>query len=576
MKTLFLLLFSFSIASAFGQTNFVVTNTAADQVLHGNYDPNNFPGSTVAASTYPLLINQLVNPDTLKEYIIKLSTFRNRNTGSDTVSTETGIGAARRWVHQKFEEYSSFNSNLLPAYFQFDQEICEVNQHRNIIAVLPGFQVEDPSPIVIEGHIDSRCAGVCDIDCIAEGVEDNATGTALVMELARVLAPYKLKRTLVFMVTIGEEQGLHGADAFAKYCNQENINVRAVFNNDVIGGIICGETASPPGCTGEGDIDSTSVRIFSDAIGNSPSKGLARFAKLEYQEDLKPFVSVPMELRIMSPEDRTGRGGDHIPFRVAGYPAIRYCAANEHGDASNGPDYDDRQHTEDDILGIDTDNDQVIDSFFVDFNYLARNTVINGTSAAAAANGLLAPNIVTKKLDDGSIEVTIVPAEEGVSYKIGVRTLSNDFDSIYETRALVDTVSRIGSIALYFLSAAVVDDQGIESLFSEEKRVISAGGTSIDEEEFKPKGVYLGANKPNPFDEATNIMFEADANYAGKKASIVITDLSGKEIRRMEMKVEPGFNEVLYRHGYGVTGTFLYSLYIDGQHFGTKPMVFAN
>ena len=90
----------------------------------------------------------------------------------------------------------------------------------------------------------------------------------------------------------------------------------------------------------------------------------------------------------MSPEDRTGRGGDHIPFREHGYSAIRFTAANEHGDASNDAGYTDRQHTSEDILGIDTDQNGEIDSFFVDFNYLARNSAINATAASMAAIGV--------------------------------------------------------------------------------------------------------------------------------------------------------------------------------------------
>jgi hypothetical protein len=83
------------------------------------------------------------------------------------------------------------------------------------------------------------------------------------------------------------------------------------------------------------DVDSVGVRLFSSGSFNSPSKQLARFAKLEYNEILKPTALTPMDVRIMSPEDRTGRGGDHIPFRQRGYPAIRFCPGNDHGDASN-------------------------------------------------------------------------------------------------------------------------------------------------------------------------------------------------------------------------------------------------
>src|SRR5205085_373648 len=157
-----------------------------------------------------------------------------------------------------------------------------------------------------------------------------------------------------------------------------NIVIKEVQNNDVIGGIICGLTSSPPSCPGAGNIDSLHVRFFSYGGFNSPHKGLARFVKLEYKEQLRSIVSVPMTLNVMTPEDRTGRSGDHVPFRsLGGFTAMRFTSANEDGDANvSNPNYSDRQHSTRDTLGADTNNDQVVDSFFVDFDYLARNAVI--------------------------------------------------------------------------------------------------------------------------------------------------------------------------------------------------------
>ena len=131
------------------------------------------------------------------------------------------------------------------------------------------------------------------------------------------------------MATTGEEQGLYGAQAFANYAKAKGIKIKAVLNNDVIGGIICGYTSSAPSCPGYGDLDSTHVRLFSYGSFNAPCKGLSRFIKLEYKENLSSLVAVPMGINIMSPEDRTGRGGDHIPFREGGYTAMRFTAENE-------------------------------------------------------------------------------------------------------------------------------------------------------------------------------------------------------------------------------------------------------
>lgn len=569
---LFFLLYS--LGFTYGQTNMLITNSTANNYLHGNYNPEEITaGTAVLPNEFASLINQQVNPDSLKANIIQLATFKNRNTGSDTISNSTGIGAARRWVHSKFEQYASINPRLAPAYFQFEQEICEQTLHRNIIAVLPGTDTTDKSIIVVEGHIDSRCQDVCDTACVAEGVEDNATGTALVMELARVFSQYKLKRTILFAVVIGEEQGLFGANAISQYCLDENIPVRAVYNNDVIGGIICGKTASSPGCPGENEIDSTQVRLFSNGSNNSINKGLARYAKLQYQEDLLPIVSVPMELSIMSAEDRGGRGGDHQPFRADGFAAIRFCSAHEHGDASNGPDYTDRQHTERDGLGIDTDGDMVVDSFFVDFNYLARNAVINGTAASVAANSLLAPGIEVEQTDTNFI-ITLTPTEPGVEYKIFYRLRKNDFDTIITTTELVNYIPKEEDEFFMHFSAATVDEYGIESLFSDEVR--ERVRTGIDDLEPENTGIQLLANKPNPFDEATTLFFEAEPRWSGKKGTILITDINGKQIKQMPIVLETGLNEILYRHGFNQVGTYYYSLVVDGQVLGTNAMVFAN
>ncbi|MFM8243385.1 MAG: M28 family peptidase, partial [Crocinitomicaceae bacterium] len=125
-------------------------------------------------------------------------------------------GAARRWAFQKFSSFSAQAENrLIPSYFQFDKTICNVTQHRNVIGVLPGTDTSNHEVIIIEGHMDSRCENECDITCQAQGIEDNASGSALVFELARVMSKCSYKNTLVFMLTIGEEQGLYGADAFA-------------------------------------------------------------------------------------------------------------------------------------------------------------------------------------------------------------------------------------------------------------------------------------------------------------------------------------------------------------------------
>jgi hypothetical protein len=563
-----------SVTSA--QTNMLSTNPVAEQIMLGNFDPGQYMPSTVIShpdDIVPAIIAG-ISTDSLKSYLLKLSTFENRNTGADTVSDVTGMGAARRWVYQKFSEISAENEGrLVPSYLQFDQAICGMGQHRNIFAVLPGTSTANHGVIIIEGHIDSRCAGLCDINCQAHGMEDNGSGTALVIELARVMSKLALDRTVVFMATIGEEQGLYGADAFAKYAKNKGIPIIAVLNNDVIGGIICGETSSPPSCPGFNQIDSTQVRLFSQGSFNSKNKQLSRFIKLQYQEEALPLSTVPMMVTIMSAEDRTGRGGDHIPFRQQGFAAMRFTSANEHGNADvSNPNYHDRQHTTDDILGVDTDGDLVLDSFFVDFNYLSRNAIINGNAAAMAAIGPVTPDFVaTRTSDDVFVEI-IDPNNYG-QYRVFVRSTANDFDSLFTTTQTNFSFAKPSG--LLYVSVASVDANGIESLFSSEviPSLVNATEEQIVEE---IPAIELLQNRPNPFDEATTISFLVNREVAYKTAKLVVTDLNGKPIWQNEIRLQAGMNEVLYEHGYNVTGVFAYSLVLDGKIVGTKEMVFAN
>ncbi|RMF31159.1 MAG: M28 family peptidase, partial [Bacteroidetes bacterium] len=393
----------------------------------------------------------------------------------------------------RFQEFSEQSQGrLIPFYFQFDQNICGMGRHRNVCAVLPGRDTSERSFIVIEGHLDSRCESVCDVECKAHGMEDNGSGTALVIELARVLSRFTFDHTIVFMATIGEEQGLFGANAFATYAQQNDLEIKAVLNNDIVGGIICGETSSPPSCPGLNHIDSTQVRLFS--AGGLP-KQLARFVKLEYQEELEPLVPVPMMLTIMSAEDRQGRGGDHIPFRQRGYPAMRFTSANEHGNANTSdPNYHDRQHTSGDVLGVDTDGDSVIDSFFVDFNYLARNTVINGMAATLAALGPITPTFDGVRVGD-SILIRIHDPHQYLHYRIFTRTNGNDFDDIFTLQG--DTVFKVERVVgvPFRISVASVDSNGVESLFSEEDFIFPPTATS-EPDPVPERPVELYQNRP--------------------------------------------------------------------------------
>jgi len=270
----------------------------------------------------------------------------------------------------------------------------------------------------------------------------------------------------------------------------------------------------------------------------------------------------------MTSEDRTGRGGDHIPFRQNNIPAIRFTSAHEHGNAGVGPNYHDRQHTSDDILGVDTDNDNVLDSFYVDFNYLARNAVINGAAITALALGPEQPDYTITPVN-GDLEIVVNDPYSYGTYKVGFRTTGWDFDTLM-TFTGSSAILNPGLTGNAFVSLMAVDNNNIESLANKEQAIFKI---SIDENELSGNEFILLQNKPNPFDESTAIGFYVPTEKS-KQAVIKITSLDGSVIKELETEVSKGMNEVIYDHGYGIEGNFVYSLYVDGALIGSKKMTF--
>ena len=252
---------------------------------------------------------------------------------------------------------------------------------------------------------------------------------------------------------------------------------------------------------------------------------------------------------------------------------MRFTSANEHGDASNGTGYTDRQHTIRDILGLDTDSNLVLDTFFVDFNYLARNTVINGTAAAMAGIGPKTPDFVLTTPGANELTVEVTKETQYPAYRIGLRSLGNDWDTVYTfSGSLKHTFTVPDTGIVYSVSVASVDGNGVESLFSGEYKLKA---NSINELK-ATNGVELMQNKPNPADEATTISVLVTKQMNYKSAFIVITDLNGKEVSRMAIELQEGMNEVLYEHGYNVTGTYIYTLVVDNKPLYSKKMMFIN
>lgn len=339
---------------------------------------------------------QQVSAKNIEASIRKLVSFGTRNTLSEQDNPTGGIGAARDWIFNEFEKISAACGNCLTVEKQsFTQpkaaRIPEPTVLTNVIATLKG--TTDPDRIyVVSGHYDSMCSSPIDSKCDAPGANDDASGTAAVIEMARVMSKNKYDATIIFMTVPGEEQGLLGARYFATQAVEKKMNIEAMFTNDIVGGVT----------TNKNSPDRQSVRVFSEGVqsneneaqardrrsvggeNDSPSRQLARYIR-ETAEMYSPKFRVMMIYR----RDRYGRGGDHIPFLENGFAAVRFTEPNE--------DYN-HQHQ-----NVRTENGQYYGDTpeLVDFGYVANVVRVNSASLARLASAPAKPKnvgIVTARL----------------------------------------------------------------------------------------------------------------------------------------------------------------------------------
>jgi hypothetical protein len=576
---LIILIAFFSTVSS--QTNIHVSNQLAEEIMLGSYDPGDYTPSVIINNPDSILqeIVNNVSIDTVLSYLLKIDSYYNRNSGSDTVSSTFGIGAVRRWIYSKFEEYSAACENrLVVSYLDFDKAICGMGHHRNVFCVLPGLDTTDKTLLLIEGHYDTRCEDACDTSCYSPGMDDNGSGAVLVMELARIMSRFAFNHTIVFTTPTAEDQGLHGARAWANYIYGKNIPFMACLNNDVVGGTICGMTSSPPSCPYYNNVDSTHVRIFSysylnDSSRNSKYKQLARYIKLQQEERINPLLSTPMTINLMIWEDRIGRSGDQVPFREKGYTAVRFCEQNENGNGTGTPP--DRQHSVRDVIGIDTTvpPDGIIDSFFVDLNYLKRNTITNGVNLGFLAISPPKPLPVINQIP-GGIDIQMVgPDSSYLHYRVGIR--SKESGSLYFDTLLSFTgtshfiINDLLPEKTYYITVMNVAN-GVESIFSDEFTWTTVG---IDQGFNLIPGIRLEQNYPNPAFERTVIHISVDDLSLCRDGNIIIKDMTGKEIEKIFLQLTPGDNAITFRNWRQLKGIFTYSLSFDGRIVQTRKMV---
>lgn len=330
-----------------------------------------------------------VSARNIEASIRKLVSFGTRNTLSEQDSPTRGIGAARDWIFSEFEKFSAACGNCLSVEKQtFLQpkanRVPEPTTLTNVVATLRG--TSDPDRVyVVSGHYDSMCSSPIDAKCDAPGANDDASGTAAVIELARVMSKRKFDATIVFMTVPGEEQGLLGAAYYAEQAKQKAMNIEAMFTNDIIGGVTT-QKLSP---------NRNRVRVFSEGVpsdettqqansrrsvggeNDSASRQLARYVKEQSDKYLKTF-----KVWMIYRRDRYGRGGDHIPFLERGFPAVRVTEVDE--------DYT-HQHQ-----NVRTDNGKFFGDTpeFVDFQYTANVTRVNLIALASLASAPARPKNV--------------------------------------------------------------------------------------------------------------------------------------------------------------------------------------
>ncbi|MGH7782947.1 MAG: M20/M25/M40 family metallo-hydrolase, partial [Candidatus Binatia bacterium] len=183
-----------------------------------------------------------VSAKSIEVTIRKLVSFGTRNTLSSQDDPKRGVGAARDWIYSEFQRISADCGNCLQVEKQsFVQpkgnRIPQPTTLTNVYAVLKG--TTDPDRVyVVSGHYDSMCnLQATDITCDAPGANDDGSGTAASIELARVMSKYKFDATIIFLTVPGEEQGLYGSTYFAKQAAEKKMNIEAMFDNDIIGGV---------------------------------------------------------------------------------------------------------------------------------------------------------------------------------------------------------------------------------------------------------------------------------------------------------------------------------------------------
>jgi hypothetical protein len=340
----------------------------------------------------------------IENSINTLAGFGTRHTLSSQTDPNRGIGAATNWIYDQFQQSAAASNGRLTVDKQtFIQPPGPRNPNpvavTNVIATLHGAQPESANRVyLVSGHIDSRCTDVLDFTCDAPGADDDASGVAAVLELARVMSKHSFDATIIFATFAGEEQGTFGSIHFAQQAKAAGMNIAGMFSNDIIGSSL-----------GQNGVrDRHDVRLFAQGPwpdetpqeaatrrtmggeNDTPPRELARFMREAAQ------AAVPkMNVWIIYRRDRFLRGSDNGPFLDQRYPAVRLTEPNE-----------DYRHEHQNVR---VENGVQFGDLtqFVDFGYTASVTRVNLASLAALASGPAAPQGVKVEAATLTVDTTL-------------------------------------------------------------------------------------------------------------------------------------------------------------------------
>ena len=325
-----------------------------------------------------------VDPGRIQATVLRLTQFGTRHTASSQTDPVRGIGAATAWVFQQMQAIAATSAGRMTVQQQtFVQPVSNripvPTTITNVIATLQG--TASPERFyVVTGHLDSRVTDVLDFTSDAPGADDDASGVAVVLELARVFATRQFPGTLVFATVAGEEQGLYGSTFMAAQMKAAGNDVQGMFSNDIVGASQAWDGTKPDPHTlrlfVEGiptAVTSAQIAIMQSVGGENDggSRQLGRFV-----QEVAPRELTGMNVRLIWRRDRYLRGSDHVSFQGQGYPAARITEPREN-------------------FNHEHQNTQVVNGVqlgdliqFVDFGYIARVAKVN---AAALWNLATAP-----------------------------------------------------------------------------------------------------------------------------------------------------------------------------------------